>query len=110
MPELPEVQTVVTTLSPRVVGRTIAQVVHVRPDMVTPTGFDLTLALSRRTIQGITRRGKRIVFRLDDGQALFIHLGMTGRLQVLSRTDPIEPHTHLMASVADLPGLIDSLA
>jgi formamidopyrimidine-DNA glycosylase len=96
MPELPEVQTVVTTLSPRVVGRRIARVAHVRADMVTPTGFDLTKALQRRTIAEVTRRGKRIVFNLDDGNALFIHLGMTGRLQVEQKSAPIEPHTHLV--------------
>ena len=80
MPELPEVQTVVTTLAPRVLGRTIGKVVHLREDMVTPAGFNLTAALAGRTIDDLTRRGKRIVFHLSDGQAFFVHLGMTGRL------------------------------
>ena len=51
MPELPEVQTVVTTLAPRVLGRRIERVVHVRDDMVTaPAGFDLAAALAGRTV------------------------------------------------------------
>jgi formamidopyrimidine-DNA glycosylase len=96
MPELPEVQTVVTTLSPRVIGNRIARVVHVRPDMITPAQFNLTDALEGRTIQSVTRRGKRIVIQLDDGNTWFIHLGMTGRLQVERRDATVEPHTHLI--------------
>jgi len=41
VPELPEVQTVVNTLSPRLVGGTFAHVAHVRPDIIRPLGFDL---------------------------------------------------------------------
>jgi formamidopyrimidine-DNA glycosylase len=100
MPELPEVQTVVTTLAPRVLRRWIQRVVHVRGDMVTaPAGFDLTAALAGRTIDHLTRRGKRIVFQLDDGHALFIHLGMTGRLSVVDRDTPVEIHTHLRLDI-----------
>jgi len=69
--------------------------------MITPTGFDLTRALQRRAIKDVTRRGKRIVFNLDDGNALFIHLGMTGRLRVEQRSAPIEPHTHLILDIGN---------
>ena len=96
MPELPEVHTVVTTLSPRVVGRRISKVVHVRGDMVTPADFDLVAAISGRRIERLERRGKRIVFHLDDGNRFFIHLGMTGRLMVEGRDALILPHTHLI--------------
>ncbi len=48
MPELPEVQTVVNTLAPHVLGRQILRVVHVRPDIVKPRGFDLRSALEGR--------------------------------------------------------------
>src|SRR2546423_15269845 len=95
MPELPEVQTVVSTLAPRATGRRIEEVVHVRRDMVSPAGFDLTAALTGRTISRIARRGKRIVFQLDDANAFFIHLGMTGRLSVEPRDAEVVIHTHL---------------
>src|SRR4051812_22828919 len=96
MPELPEVQTVVATLAPRVVGRRIERVVHLRDDMVTPAGFPFTASITGRTIRSVARRGKRIVFLLDDANAFFIHLGMTGRLTVESSDAPVEPHTHLI--------------
>jgi formamidopyrimidine-DNA glycosylase len=50
MPELPEVQTVVTTLAPRVLRRRIDRVVHLRGDMVTaPPDFDLAKNLAGKT-------------------------------------------------------------
>jgi formamidopyrimidine-DNA glycosylase len=100
MPELPEVETVVRTLRPRVAGRKIAKVAHVRDDMITPDGFDLSSALRGRTIRQLSRRGKRIVFDLDDGNRFFIHLGMSGRLTMLPRDADIEQHTHLIVDFA----------
>jgi formamidopyrimidine-DNA glycosylase len=96
MPELPEVQTVVTTLSPHITGRRIERVIHVRPDMVTPIDFALARALRGRRIEKLSRRGKRIVFHLDDRNLFFIHLGMTGRLSVEPRDAERLIHTHLI--------------
>ena len=102
MPELPEVQTVVTTLSPRVRGRRIRKVVHLRDDMVTaPAALDFAGAVTGRTIRDVSRRGKRIVFSLDDANAFFIHLGMTGRLMVEPNAAPPAVHTHLILDLGD---------
>lgn len=96
MPELPEVQTVVQTLAPGVIGRKITRVRHARADMITPAGFDLAKAITHRTIIRLIRRGKRIVFHLDNGNVFFIHLGMTGRLAIVPSAAPVEIHTHLI--------------
>jgi formamidopyrimidine-DNA glycosylase len=101
MPELPEVETVVRTLSPRVRGKRIHKVIHVRQDMVTPADFDLANAVKGRTIDNVSRRGKRIVFHLDDGNLFFIHLGMTGRLSVDPRAAERAIHTHLIFDIGD---------
>jgi len=101
MPELPEVQTVVTTLAPRVLRRRIRKVIHVRDDMVTPDGFDLKKNLTGKTITGLARRGKRIVFSIDDANCFFIHLGMTGRLMVEPTNAPLAIHTHLILDLGD---------
>ncbi len=100
MPELPEVQTVVDTLSPHLAAGTFRRIAHVRPDIVRPCGFDLSAALVGRTVSTITRRGKRIVIVLDDGNALYIHLGMTGRMTIAPPAAPVEPHTHFIADLA----------
>ncbi len=95
MPELPEVQTVVLTLTPKVVGKRIAAVKHVRRDIVTPIDADLPARLTGRRIKSISRRGKRIIFQLDDGNRFYVHLGMTGQLTVVKPEVPAPPHTHL---------------
>ena len=95
MPELPEVQTVVTTLRPKVVGRPIVAVVSVRQDIITPAALDLASLLEGRIVRSVERRGKRIVFTLDDDNRFYIHLGMTGRISVERPDAPIAAHTHL---------------
>lgn len=97
MPELPEVQTVVNTLAPRLRGSKIRKTILRRDDIVTPTGTDVVRRLTGRTIQDIRRRAKRIVFDLDGDEEFYIHLGMTGRLTFAD--DPsVQPakHTHLI--------------
>jgi formamidopyrimidine-DNA glycosylase len=101
MPELPEVQRVVDTLRPLLAGRRIDRIDHLRADMLSPAGFDLTATLSGRTVAMINRRAKRIVITLDSGDAFFIHLGMTGQLLVVPRGVARAKHTHLVASLSD---------
>jgi formamidopyrimidine-DNA glycosylase len=44
----------------------------------------------------VRRRGKRIIFELDDGNRFYIHLGMSGRLSMEESSVPRRPHTHLV--------------
>ncbi|MCC6422555.1 MAG: bifunctional DNA-formamidopyrimidine glycosylase/DNA-(apurinic or apyrimidinic site) lyase [Phycisphaerales bacterium] len=101
MPELPEVQTVVNTLQPHAVGHKIVRVDLRRMDILTPHGLDLSAQLTGRTIQSITRRGKRIVFLLNTGRRFYIHLGMSGQLTLHPPANPIPPHTHLILHLTD---------
>lgn len=77
MPELPEVETVVRTLAPYLIGRTIVSA-RFTSRFVTS---DKTLAarVAGRRIDAVRRRGKFIVITLDAGD-LVVHLGMTGKL------------------------------
>jgi formamidopyrimidine-DNA glycosylase len=83
MPELPEVETIRRDLEPLVVGRRI-EAVEVDPGtlhLLAALPIDqLRGALVGRTIVSAGRRGKYLLFGLDDGQAFVIHLRMTGRL------------------------------
>lgn len=100
MPELPEVQTVVSTLRPRALGRKIAAIHLHRSDILTPPDLCLVTCLEGRVISAIDRRAKRIVFTLDDGNRFYIHLGMTGRLTIEPGERPLERHTHLVLDLA----------
>jgi formamidopyrimidine-DNA glycosylase len=99
MPELPEVETVVRTLRPRIMGRRVDGVRLLRRDIVEPVEADLALLLAGRTIAKLNRRGKKIVFQLDDGNRFVIHLGMTGRLTIQAAQSVHPVHTHLLIAV-----------
>jgi len=96
MPELPEVETIVRILSPRLSGRRIDAVPSLRQDIVSPADFELISAVSSRTVTAIHRRGKKIIFELDDGNRFYIHLGMSGRLTLDQPEAPLQPHTHMV--------------
>ncbi|HEV7300542.1 MAG TPA: bifunctional DNA-formamidopyrimidine glycosylase/DNA-(apurinic or apyrimidinic site) lyase [Tepidisphaeraceae bacterium] len=95
MPELPEVQTVVTTLRPRAVGQTINDVLIHRADVITPPEVDLRSKLLGRRIESIDRRGKRIIFTVTTAERFYVHLGMTGRLTIDPPDAPLLKHTHV---------------
>ncbi|MGH6988085.1 MAG: bifunctional DNA-formamidopyrimidine glycosylase/DNA-(apurinic or apyrimidinic site) lyase [Caulobacteraceae bacterium] len=82
MPELPEVETVRKGLEAPLVGARLARVDLRRPDLrfALPAAFSSRLTGAR--ILALERRGKYIIGRLDSGEALLIHLGMTGRFTI----------------------------
>ncbi|MCC6416987.1 MAG: bifunctional DNA-formamidopyrimidine glycosylase/DNA-(apurinic or apyrimidinic site) lyase [Gemmataceae bacterium] len=83
MPELPEVETIRRDLAPLVTGRRIVGVEVDRGTIERLAGVPiegLRAALVGRRIEGLGRRGKYLLFALDDGQTLAMHLRMTGRL------------------------------
>jgi formamidopyrimidine-DNA glycosylase len=99
MPELPEVQTVIDTLRPRLLGARILSIPHLRRDIVIPESCDLPPHLIGRSIANLSRRGKRIIFTLDDGNRFYIHLGMTGRLTLEGADGPVQKHTHAIIAI-----------
>jgi formamidopyrimidine-DNA glycosylase len=99
MPELPEVETIVRSLRPRIVKRRIDAVRILRADIVQPPDIALDSKILRRTIVHLHRRGKKIVFELEDAARFYIHLGMTGRLTIDRPDAPVQPHTHLILQI-----------
>jgi formamidopyrimidine-DNA glycosylase len=81
MPELPEVETVVRTLRPAIVGRRILNAEFTQLRVLRGSAQETMTALAGRRIVAIERYGKFIALRLDRGY-LVVHLGMTGKLLV----------------------------
>jgi formamidopyrimidine-DNA glycosylase len=79
MPELPEVETIVRELAPRIRGRHIISAEILHPRTVRFSKLDVVSHTAGRRIEDVVRHGKFIVVRLDEG-CLTIHLGMTGQL------------------------------
>ncbi len=102
MPELPEVQTILDALAPHVVGRTIRDVTLLWPGVVDRPEPALFRAwMQDRRVEEVGRRGKYMLFRLDDDRWLVMHLRMTGKVRVVAPDDPIRPHDRLIFHLDD---------
>ncbi|HTI66608.1 MAG TPA: bifunctional DNA-formamidopyrimidine glycosylase/DNA-(apurinic or apyrimidinic site) lyase [Caulobacteraceae bacterium] len=82
MPELPEVETVRRGLAPHLEGARLTRVEQRRPDLRFPLPERFVERLTGATVQALERRAKYLRARLDTGETLVIHLGMTGRFLV----------------------------
>jgi formamidopyrimidine-DNA glycosylase len=102
MPELPEVETVMRGLRARLEGHVIARARIGRPDLrwALPPGLGQRLTGARVT--GFRRRAKYILMRLDRGESLLVHLGMSGRILIAPDSDA-EPvaHEHVTLTTDD---------
>lgn len=79
MPELPEVETVVRSVAPRICGKTITAIETSVSRVFRGQQSKLQRHLPGQRILAVERYGKNILVRLD-GDTLRIHLGMTGKL------------------------------
>jgi formamidopyrimidine-DNA glycosylase len=106
MPELPEVETVMTGLKPALEGHRFTHVETRRKDLRIPFPKDLAKRLNGRKVLKLWRRAKYIMADLNDGETLVIHLGMSGRMTVFAKNEsrklgqfhydavPAEPEKH----------------
>lgn len=86
MPELPEVETMVRDLAPRLEGRRIARVELKKTDVLREVSKPrLIRTLTGSTIEQVYRRAKHAVFRLSSGHRMIIQPRMTGTLVVADR-------------------------
>lgn len=97
MPELPEVETIRRDLEPLVRGRRITAVDVDAATLPLLAGAAVSIealrsALVGRTIISLGRRGKYLLFGLDDGRTFVAHLRMTGR--VLWRKSDAPPEAY----------------
>lgn len=95
MPELPEVDLVARTLHQLVASRPIRSAELKRERLApstTPAEFAEFLANSK--IESVIRRGKHLIFDLDNSKTLIVHLRMSGRFSLLDAEDEDPKFTH----------------
>src|SRR5881397_1967943 len=103
MPELPEVETIVRELAPRLEGHRITRARLAKTDVLRRvTKPRLLRTLRGNTIEEVIRRAKHAVFRLASGHRLIVQPRMTGSLVVYDR-----PLTRAEAKYAVLTCTID---
>jgi formamidopyrimidine-DNA glycosylase len=92
MPELPEVETIRRHLAPHVEGRILSELEVLDPRWCSPlAGAEVAAAVVGRRVEALARRGKYLIWELEDDVHLMLHLRMTGALLL----DPPEPPRHL---------------
>ncbi|MGD0434843.1 MAG: bifunctional DNA-formamidopyrimidine glycosylase/DNA-(apurinic or apyrimidinic site) lyase [Bryobacteraceae bacterium] len=87
MPELPEVETVVRTLAPKLTGRRIVDAQFSSKHVVRQKFSMLRGRVRDQPVKSVRRHGKFIVLELERG-FLTIHLGMTGKLLLDNEPGP----------------------
>src|SRR2546425_664294 len=86
MPELPEVETIVRELAPRLEGHKIARARLAKSDVLRRVSKPRLLrTLKGNTVEEVSRRAKHAVLRLGSGHRLVVQPRMTGSLIVYDR-------------------------
>ena len=95
MPELPEVETIVRNIAPKLEGRNIVAFTSSWPRQVLPDLERATAAMLGCQVRQVSRRGKLIVWSLAPAGYVLTHLRMSGRFEwgVPGEADP----THVRA-------------
>ncbi len=92
MPELPEVETIKNDLEPKVVGRTIKRVtLNWERTLQQSSKEEFERIIKNQKISGMDRRGKYLIFELESGYKLIMHMRMSGSLMLGKNNPP--PHT-----------------
>lgn len=94
MPELPEVETVRNELAPHVTGRRITGVTFLWDGIVKKIAVDeFVKGVTGQKITELNRRGKYLIFSLNSGQFMVLHLKMTGSLLVQPASEELPRFT-----------------
>jgi formamidopyrimidine-DNA glycosylase len=100
-PELPEVETVARGLRAAVCGRRVARTVVYERRLRQLIAADLPERLYGQRIARVERRGKFLVFQLDGGSELVVHLGMSGTLRLAHPPIALRRHDHAVIEFDD---------
>jgi formamidopyrimidine-DNA glycosylase len=98
MPELPEVEVLARQLRPALRGKTVCHVQVRRSRVIRPTSErELEQRLAGAKFKTLSRRGKYLLFEfrspaLHKNVILLGHLGMTGRMFISRKVEPLPKH------------------
>lgn len=99
MPELPEVEVVRSGLAQHTTGARFCNVEVLHPRANRGQEFPLPGLLHGAVIKQWCRRGKFLWAELTDGQALYVHLGMSGQMLVGKPGQVTSKHLRIRAEL-----------
>ncbi len=101
MPELPEVETVKRVLKPNIIGKQISEViVHKEKFIKNVSEEDFVNQLTNQTFQDIRRKGKYLLFDLDNN-TLVSHLRMEGKYNYFKIDVEDSKHDYIIFKFTD---------
>ena len=100
MPELPDLAVYLEALDARIGGRTLNDV-RIASPFVVRTVQPPVASLVGRTVTGLRRLGKQVVFEFDGGLFLVIHLMIAGRFQWKDPGPP--PRSRMVLATFEFP-------
>jgi formamidopyrimidine-DNA glycosylase len=105
MPELPEVESLRRLLEESILGRVFVTASVREPRLRRKLAPDFATVIAGRTVEGIGRRAKYLIFALSGKHRMLVHLGMSGSLshrRAAADTLPFNPrHDHVEFALDD---------
>jgi formamidopyrimidine-DNA glycosylase len=102
MPELPEVEIVARSLNKLVANRKIISSELLRPRLAPDSDPErFSAELSGSSFNFVHRRGKHVLFDLNNGRTLITHLRMSGKFMLLDRAAENPKFTHAIMNFDD---------
>lgn len=101
MPELPEVQVVINYLNSNIINKKIIDIeIRLQKLFKNIRPIDFKKKVTNHSFKNIIRKGKYLIFILDNGAIVLSHLRMEGKYNY-DKNDKIEKHDHIIYKFAD---------
>ena len=95
MPELPEIETVKLGIEKTILGSVITSTKIFRRDLRFPVNKNVEKFILNKRVLGVGRRSKYLLFFLNYKTTLVMHLGMSGKINVIIKGESeYEPKKH----------------
>ncbi len=107
MPELPEVESIRVNLEKHILNQTIANVVVSNRKLRWPIQDNFEVLLQNHTVKALERRAKYILLSFKQSNFILVwHLGMSGRVQILTPKELVPRKVHDHVEIEFYSGLI----
>lgn len=101
MPELPEVETIIRSLSSKLIGLEVSSFNFFFPGVLRNSDQSILEKLEGKKVIRLRRRGKWILIDFESDLSLVCHLKMTGQFLFFPSKRPLDKHTHFILSFKD---------
>lgn len=102
MPELPEMETYRKLLNEKITGKAITNIEVNREKSINISSLEFVQEIKGKQIIKIERRAKHLIFRLNSGKNLLLHLMLGGWMYIGSDNDSPERTKQVILSFGDI--------